>query len=415
MHYLSLSFTYKTMNLEDREKLCFESREEKIDFLKKIHALQALKEAILINTCNRIEVYACVEDFRAIHLLLEEFAKKAQMDFLTFAKKAQIFQDREALLHIFSVAGGIDSLVIGDAQIIAQLKNDFALAKENFPLPNLEKVMHEAYKAYAKIKNETGIFKNQLSLSSIAVKKAKSEMGTLKDKKVLVVGSGTMGKIACQYLLREEADLTLINRTKEKAENLAETLQGKLKVGNFSDLKSLVNNFELFFFATSCNDFLVKEEDLQEVNFKRFFFDLALPRDIDIKNSELNRIFYIDDLQEIAKENEEARRASIEEARIIIEQSLEKFLQEKQASYLAPTIKLLRLRAQEVIEKELAKAKKKGYIKKSDEEEVYKILQQSFNAFLHLPTVRLRESSSTMQEAWIENLDYIFDLNKEMR
>lgn len=414
MHYLSLSFTYKTTNLEDREKLCFKGKEEKLAFLKKLLELEPVEELFILSTCNRIESYALVKDFSAIHMILELFAEKAKMDFLTLAKKVKIFQDKEALVHLFSVASGIDSLVIGDAQIIAQLKNDFALARENFLLPNLEKVMKEVYKTYAKVRNETGIFKKQLSLSSIAVKKAKSEIETLKNKKVLVIGSGTMGKIACQYLLREEAEVTLINRTREKAEALAESLEGKLKVEDFAKLKTLLSSFELFFFATSCHDFLVREEDLQEVNFKRYFFDLALPRDIDIKNSEQNKIFYIDDLQEIARENEEARRASIEEAKLIIEKSLEEFLSQNFASSMAPTIKLLRLRADKIIENELAKAKKKGYIKKSDEEEVYKILKQSFNAFLHLPTIRLRESSS-MQESWIENFDYIFDLNKEMR
>lgn len=413
MHYLVISFTHKLASIEDREKLCFSNSEQKSEFLRRILSIAPVQEAILVSTCNRIEVYAVVKDFSSIHLILEEFSKKAQFEFLTLARKAQIFQDKDALIHIFSVASGLDSLVIGDAQIIAQVKNDFKLATQLASLPNLQKVMQQAFKAHAKIKNETSIFKHQLSISSIAVKKAKSELVGLKNKEVLVVGAGTMGKIACQYLIKEEAKITLLNRTLQKAKDLVNLLDCNIKVKNFADLKELINDFEVIFFATSCNEFLITQNDLKEVNFKRYFFDLALPRDIDITQNKQNRVYYIDDLQEIAKENEDSRKHSIMQAKEIIKTLVDEFLLTQ--SKMMPTIKLLRQRADKFINLEVKKAIKKGYLKNSSKDEACRLVEQVFNSFLHIPTVRLKELSTSVQtQALIEKVNYIFDLDKEI-
>lgn len=415
MNFVCVSFTHKNTGIALRERLSLDESRRK-ELLRLINANAYIEESLLISTCNRVEVFSYVEQVSEIcEYIISCIAVLCEVDKEILLQQADIFEDNGAIHHLFSVASSLDSLVIGETQIAGQLKDalNFAFTHQ-FCGANLDRAVHFAFKCAARVRNETEISKNPISVASVAVAKAK-ELVNLNDKEVVVIGAGEMGELAAKHLLQAGAKIIILNRNAAKAKELCETLGARARYDEFERLSDYLNEYELFFSATNAKEAIITEDLLQKREFTRYFFDIAVPRDIDLSESERVRVFAVDDLEEVVRKNLALREHQAQIAYSIISAMTSEFFRYLNDLALTPIIKALRLQAKECAENELTKALKKGYLKGSNADEARKLIHQVFKAFLHSPTIKLKHLQGEVQSENIINaMRYVFDLKGDL-
>ncbi len=420
MHYITLSFTHKNTALELREKLAFNSDEKLLDFYRYLDAMPAINETILLSTCNRVEIILSVSSVKGVsdevYAYLADFSL---LDSDTLRKSGEMYEDAKAVHHLFSVVSSLDSLVIGETQIVGQVKEAFKFSYDNgFSGQKMARVMHHAFRCAAMIRNSTDISKNPVSVASVAVNKAKEIFGgNLGGYSAVIVGAGEMSTLAAKHLARAGANIIIVNRNMENAYKLAEQIEDvSVVVEPFSELEHLVNRYRLLFAATASPKAVIHEEMVKETSFKRHWFDLAVPRDIADCTNEDILIYAVDDLQDIMHQNIALREQNTKIAYGIITEFTEEFFKWLQTLSVDPLIKEIRDMAQACSEKELAKAIKKGYISAQDEASMRKVLHQAFNAFLHEPTKKLKNVAELPQsDTVVQSIQLFFGLNAQQR
>ncbi|WP_052785378.1 glutamyl-tRNA reductase [Campylobacter jejuni] len=412
--YYCISFTHKNTDIALREKLSFSNEAKKSEFLKIISTHENIEECLVISTCNRVEIVAYVKEACAEYII-KSLALLCNVDKESLVQKADIFEDSGAIHHLFSVASSLDSLVVGETQIVGQLKDAFAFAlKNNFCAVHLSRAIHSAFKCAAKVRNETQISKNPISVASVAVAKAK-ELLPLDGKSAIVIGAGEMGELAAKYLITAGARVIVLNRDMEKARILCERLGVLSECDSLNNLKKYLDEYELFFSATNAPNAIITNSLIDEVSHKRYFFDIAVPRDIDISENEKISVFAVDDLEVVVRKNLALREQEARMAYGIIGRETAEFFRYLNDLALTPIIKAIRLQAKECANKQLQIALDKGYLKHSDEEEARKLIHQVFKAFLHTPTMNLKHLQGKMQSDTVINaMRYIFDLENNL-
>ncbi|ASQ30782.1 glutamyl-tRNA reductase [Campylobacter avium LMG 24591] len=412
MHYVCVSWTHKNTDIALREKLSLLEFSQK-KLLQSLLLEKNILECMLLSTCNRVELFLySIDPSLACKQVVKSMSKLCEINEANLSQRADFFEDSSAIHHLFSVASSLDSLVVGETQIAGQLKESFSFAIENnFCAKNLSRALHFAFKCGAKIRTQTEISKNPVSVASVAITKAK-DLANLEGKDVLVLGAGQMSELLCKHLLGTKADITVLSRNYEKSKNLALALG--VKNEDISKLKELVNSCEFIFCATSSKDPVITDELLEEVEFKRYFFDIAVPRDVDIKENDKVKVFVVDDLKDVVKKNLALRESEAHNAYAIIGKMTVEFFRYLDDLELNPIIKDLRLIAKDCAQKELKKAIKKGYLKNSDKEEARKLIHQVFKAFLHTPTMKLKHLEGKVQSDTVANaMRYIFALDEK--
>ncbi|KAA6229501.1 glutamyl-tRNA reductase [Campylobacter sp. LR264d] len=415
MHYFCISFTHKNTDISLREKLSLSVDDKQNEFLKILNSKDDIVESLVLSTCNRVELIAFVKKLSGIaDYMVSTLSLLCGVDKELLMQKADIFEDSGAIHHLFAVASSLDSLVIGETQIAGQLKNAFNFSvKNNYCGVNLSRAIQYAFKCAAKIRNQTQISKNPISVASVAVAKAK-ELINLKQKEVIVIGAGEMGELACKHLIAAGARVIILNRDIKKAENLSKNLGVLTSFDSIEKLAKYINEYEVFFSATNANSAIITTSLIKEVNFKRYFFDIAVPRDIDLDSSEKIRVFAVDDLEEVVRKNLALRECEASVAYSIIGSMTNEFFKYLNDLALHPIIKELRLRAKECARIQLEIAIKKGYLRGSDKEEARKLIHQVFKAFLHNPTINLKKLQGKIKsDSIISAMRYIFNLNNQ--
>lgn len=412
--YYCISFTHKNTDLSLRERLSFSDEAKKNEFLRLLSIHENIEEYLVISTCNRVEIVAYVKEACAEYII-KSLALLCNVDKESLVQKADIFEDSGAIHHLFSVASSLDSLVVGETQIAGQLKDAFAFAlKNNFCAVHLSRAIHSAFKCAAKVRNETQISKNPISVASVAVAKAK-ELLPLDGKSAIVIGAGEMGELAAKHLITAGARVIVLNRDMEKARILCERLGVLSECDSLNNLKKYLDEYELFFSATNAPNAIIANSLIDEVSHKRYFFDIAVPRDIDISENEKISVFAVDDLEVVVRKNLALREQEARMAYGIIGRETAEFFRYLNDLALTPIIKAIRLQAKECANKQLQIALDKGYLKHSDEEEARKLIHQVFKAFLHTPTMNLKHLQGKMQSDTVINaMRYIFDLENNL-
>ena len=422
MAYMSVSFTHKNTDITVREKLSFSNDVRKKEILRLLASNSAIEECLVLSTCNRVEIFTAVSDFEAANkFVLLALSRVSGVSYDELAERADIYEDYGAIHHLFAVAASLDSLVVGETQIVGQLKDAFKFAKQNaYANTAIAAAIDEALKCAARIRNQTEISKNPISVSSVAVAMAKEKLGSLQGADAVVLGAGEMSELACKHLLANGANVTILNRNLTNAQRLAASLIGaaggatlsgrasrddagganlrggvnicaaRIKTDALDNLKKYLNSASLFFSATGSQEPVITDTLLEPQGFKRYFFDIAVPRDVELTQSEDVEVYSVDDLEEIVKKNLILREEQAQIAYSIVAKCTNEFFKWLRAAASTPIIKALRQSAKQVAELELAKALKKGYLKHSDAEEARKLIHQVFKAFLHAPTVNLK-------------------------
>jgi glutamyl-tRNA reductase len=393
MHYLIISFSHKNSTLEIREKLSYPNDKHKHGCLKRLHSSDAINEVMLISTCNRMEVIASCSDITvATQHIFEKLTARAGISIEELEGRADVFDDSTAIHHLFSVASSLDSMVVGETQIAGQLKDAFRFAHDHkYCDKKLARAMKHAFKCAAKVRNATDISSKPVSMASVAVSKLKSLLDDMSGKKALVIGVGDMSEITAKHLVSAGADVYIMNRTIHKAEALAKECEAK--VLPFDKLSKAINEFEILFTATSASEPIITDDIINSCEFDRYWFDLALPRDINYNKGNRINLYVIDDLKTIVDENMSLREDAARAAHGIIGRDVVEFFEWLDTLDIEPLIKEIYQKAMIAAQDESSRAIKNGYIPKEYEKEAQKMCEQSLKRFLHDITKNIREKS----------------------
>jgi len=414
MHYLNISFSHKNSTLEIREKLSYPDDYHKNGCLTKLNSAEEIGETILISTCNRMEVFcACSDIEMATKHIFDMLTARAGISREELQGRADIFDDSSAIHHLFSVAASLDSMVIGETQIAGQLKDAFRYSHDNgFCGQKIARVMKHAFKCAAKVRNATDISSKPVSIASVAVNKLKSVLDDVKGKKALIIGTGDMSEITAKHLVSAGADVYIMNRTDYKAEALAK--ECKAKVIDMSELPNAINEFPILFTATSSPVPIITDEIIKSCDFDRYWFDMALPRDINYHKGERINLYTIDDLKTIADDNKTLREEASRKAHNIIGRSIVEFFEWLDTLDIEPMIKEIYEKAFEAAKIESDRVIKNGYIPKEYEAQVNKMAQQVMKRFLHDMTSKMREVSEESQSGMLSGaLQYLIKKDEE--
>jgi len=391
MHYLIVSFSYKHADIEVRERLSY-SDEDKKGCLTKILQSPSINEAMLLSTCNRTEfITSCSDIEDAKNHIFTVLELKAKLPREELIKHSDIFDDSTAIHHLFSVASSIDSMVVGETQIAGQLKDAFRLAHENgFSGKKLSRAMSHAFKCAAKVRNATDISSKPVSIASVAISAIKKAT-SLEGKKALVIGVGEMSEIVAKHLVSDGVATYITNRTAQKAQILAQECGAQTY--HFGDLDKAVNEFDIIFSATSSPTPIITADMVDPKEEERFWFDLAIPRDMETPNQKNIHLYVIDDLQEIVQHNIEDRKKYVRQAQMIIGRSVVAFFEWLDTLNVEPVIKEIYQKAYECAKTETQRVIKKGFIPKEYEAQAQKLAEQTLKRFLHDMVQKMRSSS----------------------
>jgi len=412
-----VSFNYKQCSLEQRESIAFKDENEIKEFLNVLTDFEFITEAFVVNTCNRVEIAVATRDnFATYHSILGILSKTKRVNFYELEKSALRFEEESAIEHMFKVVSSLDSMVVGEAQITGQVKEAFRISFNNGTAgKELNRLLSYAVKCAAEVRNSTNISEHPISIASVAVAQAEEELKSLSGMVGVVIGSGEMGKLASKHLLRAGADVLLVSRNKNHAIALADELGENVVVGDYEKLSIYINKYRLLFTATSSKEPIITKEMVQEKNMERLWFDMAIPRDIDNNiNVDNLKIYFIDDLQAISKNNHALRKEQALIATDIVKKYKTEFLKWLQALSVEPVIKQMRLNIDKIVKDECDRVIKKGFIPNDYRENLEYMAKQLFDKFLHIPTKNMRKISKECEGA--EVIDYvkkIFDINIE--
>lgn len=417
MNYQVVSFNYKKCDLESREKIAFRDDEAIRAYLNLLTSFDFILEAFIINTCNRIEIVAATRDnFSSYHTILGLLSKTTGADFYALEKSVLNLEDEDAVKHLFSVVASLDSLVIGEAQITGQVKDAFRFSYENGTAgKELNRVLSYAVKCAAEVRNATNISQNPISIASVAVAQAQADMnGSLAGMTGLVVGSGEMGRLAAKHLLRADADVILLSRTRANSEKLALELGDNVKVDDIENLTKHINRYRLLFTATSSTEPIITHSMVESKDADRLWFDMAIPRDIADIDEDNVKVYRIDDLQNISKSNHALRQEQALKATEVVARHTDDFYMWLQALTIEPVIKGMRLAIDEVIEAEVARSIKKGYLPEQYSENAKRMIVQVFDKYLHQPSKNLREIAKQNDgQSVVDTFKAVFDINTD--
>ncbi|MCY7364078.1 MAG: glutamyl-tRNA reductase [Frankiaceae bacterium] len=367
------------------------------DVLTTLRSGGPVGEAVVLSTCNRVEVYADTEGFHAgVDAVSDLLARTSGVPLDDLKRHLYVHWEGQAVLHLFEVACGLDSMVVGESQILGQLRRAYATARDGGAGPTLHELFQKALKVGKRAHSETGIDEAGRSLVTVGLERAVEAVGPLAGRKVLVVGAGSMGALAGATLRRAGCgDVVVANRTLDRAERLATTLEGR-GIG-LDELDTAFVEADVVVSSTGATGLVVDRELVERAVDKRggrplAILDLALPRDIDPSVRELPGVTLVDlaSLQQVLATTEVG--ADVEAARGIVTQEVGDFLAWQRAAKIAPTVVALRSRAEELVEAELARlAGRVPDLDAAVSAEVQATVRRVVDKLLHTPTVRVKE------------------------
>ncbi len=394
MKLLAVSINHRTAPVELREALHLSDNEVQ-SYIQKIKG-KLFSEGVVISTCNRTEIYGIPVRQDLTHDDIKNtLGNIKSVDYLQ-PEHFQYYRSDEAIHHLFSLATGIDSLLIGDNQIFKQVKDSFQIAEENgFVGFLMKRIFDSTVKAGKRAITETLISEGAVTVSYAAVQLIEKIFSNLSKKSALVIGAGETGEIAAKHLSeRGIGKLAITNRTKERAEKLAGKINAKIIP--FEILKEQLYEYDIILSATSAENIILGKEEIKAAMKKRNYnpcviMDIAVPRDVDPAVKEIDYVFYndIDSLSIIVQQNLNKRKDQIPKVQNIIEEELKAFINWYKSLDAAPTIKNLRdyfesIRAEEV-------DKNKNRFSMEDQEKLDIITKRIINKILHHPTVELKK------------------------
>jgi glutamyl-tRNA reductase len=425
MNIILVGLNHKTATVEMREQLTLSCAEGNGQPLSQIMRIPGIKEALLLSTCNRFEILANGaagahgEPFiKGIKSLMGSIGRFSGGD---FDRCLYAYHNEAAVRHLFRVASSIDSMVMGEPQILGQVKDAYRTSVEqNAAGPVLNKLLHHAFRVAKKVRTETAIAENAVSVSFAAVELAKKIFGDLKGKVILLLGAGEMAELAAGHLINQGIGKIIVaNRTHERAIRFAEEFHGVPAA--FDQLGEILKEVDIVIGSTGSPSYLITKDMIAQALRRRknrliFLIDIAVPRDIDPAVNEIDNVYLynIDDLQGVVDENIKNRLIEAQKAEEIIGTEVIRFSDWFSTLKIVPTIVSLRKKMEDIASGELEKSL--SWIKELDpaQQENIRILTGSIlNKVLHDPVNSLKEESNgSGATAYVEAVRKLFKLEE---
>lgn len=419
MHIIAVGVNYKTAPVEIREKLSF-NENELVSAMTALKNQKSILENIIVSTCNRTEIYAVVDQLHTGRYYIKAFLSEwFQIDKEEFSPFLRIFEGDAAVEHLYRVACGLDSMVLGETQILGQVRSSFLLAQEKQTIGTVfNQLFKQAVTLAKRAHHETEIGANAVSVSYAAVELAKKILGDLSSTEVLILGAGKMGELAVQNLYGSGAKkVTVVNRTFEKAQELANRFSGQAK--RLSELQCALIEADILISSTGAKDFVITKQMMKEVERLRkgrplFMVDIAVPRDLDPALAELESIFLydIDDLEGIVQANLQERQRAAEQIEIMIEAEIGDFKQWLGTLGVVPVISALRQKALAVQAETMESIERKlPHLSERDRKVLNKHTKSIINQLLRDPILRVKElAAEPNAEESLQLFMKIFDI-----
>jgi glutamyl-tRNA reductase len=401
MKVLVIGLNHKTANVDIRERLAFNGSKLE-DGVLRLKELPEVNEVALLSTCNRVEIYASVNETAPagenIKRFLSGFHNINRAD---FENSLYLYSDSDAIRHILRVASSLDSMVVGEPQILGQLKEafDFALSKKTTGII-LNRLMKKAISTAKRVRTETRIAENAVSISFAAVELAKKIFTELSGKSFMLLGAGEMAELAARHLVNNGVkDVKVANRTYERGCELAKEFDGQAV--RFEDFTKEMVYTDIVICSTGAPAYILFKEQMQKVMKERrhkpvFIIDISVPRNIDPEINKIDNVYLynVDDLQEVVDTNILERKKEAEKAEKIIDEEVEKFTNWIASLNSVPVIIALRQKAEDIKKEEFEKFKHKfPELDKEKMEAVEYLITAVTNKLIHNPTVTLKENS----------------------
>ena len=396
MAFNVLGMNHTTAPVSLREKVAF-SEDRLVAALQTLRRQAGVSEVVILSTCNRTELYWAGS---ASGAELSRWLESHHGSNLDLASSLYIHQESRAVEHAFSVASGLDSMVLGEVQILGQLKDAYRIAQENGSTgPALNKLFQAAFSAAKRVRSETLIGANAVSLASATVSLARRVYADLSEHSALLIGAGDMNALTARHFMSAGIKrMVIANRTVARAATLAAQLNASA-VG-LADLDQQLAEADIVISCTASPEPLISQRAVEAAIRTRrrrpiFMVDMAVPRDIEPSVAELEDVylFSIDDLQQLVDENRQQREVAAGGARVVIAEEVTRFLAESRAQDAGPAIRLLRQQADAIRQQTLEQARRMLAAGKSSDEVLEYLANTLTNRLLHAPTQALRQAA----------------------
>ena len=401
MKLLVIGVNHRTAPVEVREKLAFDQASLPAA-LSDLKRPEGLLEGFILSTCNRVEVAVTAADDSEAERIVDEFlCESRHLESTMLEPYVYRLDGREAIRHLFRVAASLDSMVVGEPQILGQLKAAYAVAKAEGTVNGLlDTVLTRAFSVAKRVRSETEIGASAVSVSFAAVELAREIFGSLADKKVMIVGAGKMSELAARHLRRSGvARIYVTNRTRERALAMADLFEGE--VVEYTRFLSVLPEVDIVITSSGAPHFVLTREDVRRTigarrNRPMFLIDIAVPRNIEPSVNQLDNVFLydMDDLGRVVEANVQGRLKEAEQAEQIIAEEVERLMSRLKAREVGPMIAGLQEQLEQVRAAEMQRWRSRlGPLTPQQEEAIEALTRGIINKIAHGPITELRRQA----------------------
>ena len=400
-----IGLNHRTAPVEVRERLNV-SDSKLADLVRALRELPGVDGAAVLSTCNRIEALVCAGSEDVIESIVNWMAERAATDRAALEKHLYVLRHGDVIKHLFRVASGLDSMIVGEPQIGGQVRTAFHVAREIEALDSLlTQLFENTMRVAKKVRTETGIGEHAVSIPYAAVELAKKIFGDLRGLRVLLLGAGEMGELTAEHLHEHEVKQVFVaNRSYERAMDLARRFGGEAV--QFDSFEDRLATSDIVIASTGAPHYLIEPAQVERVlharrNRNLFLIDLSVPRNIDPAIARIDGayLYNIDDLQSVADANRELRQQKAVDAEEIVAREVESFHRRLVAQDAVPTIVELQQRLEAIRAAEVEKCLRKlGPVTTDQREAIEMLTTQMINKILHYPILQLKEASDEPQE-----------------
>jgi glutamyl-tRNA reductase len=415
MTLLAFGINHTTAPLALRERVAF-APENLQSAMQEACAHAGLNEVAILSTCNRTEIYATSENDAAA--LQRWLVAHTAIDAAELSNSYYCYEDQEAVRHMMKVAGGLDSLVLGEPQILGQMKSAFAVAKEAGTLgAELHATFQQVFNIAKRVRTETAIGENPVSVAYAAVSLAQQIFSNLKQDTALLIGAGETIELVARHLVEQGIKHIIVaNRTLDRAQRLAREFNGEAIL--LADIPEFLHRADIVISSTASQLPLLGKGAVETALKKRkhkpmFMLDIAVPRDIEEQVGELADVYLytVDDLHAVIDENKKSRVAAADQAEEIISEGVEQFLRNQRALNAVETVKAYRQQAEQLRDAELQKALRTLQTGANPEQVLQQFARNLTNKLIHSPTTVLKEASASSRHHVIQAAQELFGLS----
>jgi glutamyl-tRNA reductase len=398
MKLLLTGVSHKTAPVEVRESLAF-AESSLASALQDLRARQGVTEAVILSTCNRVEITVTTDDDADPQATVDAFlADQKPVNCAAIAPHLYRYEGREAIHHLFRVASSLDSMVVGEPQILGQLKAAYNLAKDSGAVCGwMEGLLTRAFSVAKRVRSETGIGQMAVSVSYAAVELARKIFGSLSGRTVMIVGAGKMSELAARHLRRSGATHVFVtNRTYERAVEMAKLFQGTPV--EYSRFLATLPEVDILIASSGATEYILRRDEMQRIisarrNRPAFLIDIAVPRNIDPAINDLDNVFLydIDDLQEVVNANLRERLKEADRAESLVSEEVDRMMARLKVVEITPTIVGLQEQLESLRAAEVDKVKRRyGPFTEKQEEALDAATRAIINKVAHGPISELR-------------------------